>query len=83
MKGQFEADNCLDKHGSLRKTKTQVSKLVPRVLEIQDSKTIARNADRDLDFILMGGEIREEEEVSAGFELLAPAGAQTQAAPVP
>ena len=35
------------------KTKvTVVSKLVPKIHAVQDSKTIAKNVDRDLDIIL-------------------------------
>lgn len=52
LKGEYKFENILDKKGSLKTTKTVVSKVVPKVYAIQDSKSIVQNADKNLDIIL-------------------------------
>ena len=61
-------ENVLDKYGSLKTKVTVVSKLVPKIHAVQDSKTIAKNVDRDLDIILQGAAIPEEE-ITPVFDL--------------
>lgn len=59
LKGSFKAENILDKTGSLKTSTTQISKLVPKAVPIQDSKTIAKNVDKELDTILKGEAMQE------------------------
>lgn len=61
LKGEYKFENILDKQGSLKTTKTVVSKVIPRKYAIQDSKQIVKNADKNLDIILERGHIENEE----------------------
>ena len=44
--GNYKMENILDKHGSLRSRKKIVQRTVPVEYKVQDSKTIAQNADK-------------------------------------
>lgn len=67
--GNYKMENILDKHGSLRSRQKIIKKTVPVEYKVQDSKTIAQNADKQLGEILTTGTIQNEGEIEM-FDLI-------------